>query len=357
MGLVIDVLCNDGSPLGVHPGLIWTRGVGGAELALMSWAEEMGSRGHAVTIYNDPTEEGFHGHACYSPKGAFRRRRDDRDVLLLWRSPHPDLRRSTARMKVWWSTDQYTVGDFRMDILPFVDMSVCISPHHREHHIQRYGADPDRILDIDLGVRLTDYDLDEPPERVATQCLYCSVPDRGLDVLRLVWPKIKEREPRATLFITGDYRLWGAPSPGDVKHRLEWLHEMDVHYLGAIPRRELIALQLASGVHSYPCTYDELFCISSAECQVAGAVSVTTEVGALRTTNQYGLRVPGTPADPGWLDLYTDTVLQAMEWPIASMVYEARKRFDWATICDRWEAILDPDHPYAIDAVREAVRQ
>lgn len=355
MGLVIDVLCNDGSPLGISPDTIWSRGVGGAELSLMTWAEEMGSRGHAVTIYNDPDREGFHGNVCYSPKGAWRVKRPDRDVLLLWRSPHKDLRRSTAGLKVWWSTDQYTVGDFREDILPFVDWTVCISPYHRDYHIERYGADQKRTIFIDLGVRLMDYDAlydGAPPERVPGRCLYCSVPDRGLDVLHLAWPKIRELRPDAELIITGDYTLWGA-QPGDMQHRLKWLHTEGVQYKGAVNRRDLMHYQMTSQVHSYPCTYEELFCISAAECQVAGAMPVTTEVGALQTTNQWGLRVPGSPGDKGWLDSFASAVVQAMDMPTTAMRYDSRMRFGWAGICDRWERVLNPGHPYPVTEAEE----
>ena len=39
MGLKIDLLCNDGSPIGVTPLNIYGRGVGGAELSMMTLME------------------------------------------------------------------------------------------------------------------------------------------------------------------------------------------------------------------------------------------------------------------------------------------------------------------------------
>ena len=49
--LKIDVYCNDGSPLGItwqhiYEGL----GIGGAELALFTWAEFMARRDHRIRI-------------------------------------------------------------------------------------------------------------------------------------------------------------------------------------------------------------------------------------------------------------------------------------------------------------------
>ena len=65
MSLKIDLYCNDGSPLGVTPPDIYGRGVGGAELSMMSWAETMARRGHQVRIYNNPLALGVHDGVEY----------------------------------------------------------------------------------------------------------------------------------------------------------------------------------------------------------------------------------------------------------------------------------------------------
>jgi hypothetical protein len=63
------------------------------------------------------------------------------------------------------------------------------------------------------------------------------------------------------------------------------MHKKDINFLGAIPRKKLIEIELESEYFIYPCSYEELFCISCAEAQYAGMFPITSGIGALSTTN------------------------------------------------------------------------
>lgn len=341
MGLKIDVFCNDGSPIGLIPPDIYGRGVGGAELALMSWAEVMAQRGHAVRIYNDPAAQGDYDGVAYRHKAHFNPA-DSRDAFILWRSPNAIVRAVKANIKIHWSTDQYTCGDFGRDIFPYVDKVVCISPFHVDYHRQRYGVENGKIDYLDLGVRLNDYQT--KVEKIPGRCIFCSVPDRGLDLLHQMWRKIKERVPGASLVITSDYRLWGAAEPRNHQHRLKWLYEQDVIFLGKVERAQLVVEQEAAVCQPYPVYYDELFCISAAECQVAGAIPVTSPIGALKTTNGGGVLVDGNMMSSEWQQAFTDATIEAItngEARREKMVKYARRRFDWNKICEKWEKLIN----------------
>lgn len=336
MSLSIDLFCADGSPMGLVPPDIFGKGVGGAELAMMTWAETMARRGHQVRIYNDPVMAGVYDGVEYLPLGSFDFR-ESRDTFIVYRAPNRYTRMVRAAVKLFWSTDQYTSGDFARDIFPFVDRTVCISPYHVAYHKERYNAE--NIGYFDLGVRVEEYD--QPVEKVPGRCIFCSVPERGLEVLRLMWPKIKERVPHASLVITSDYTLWGALQPLNHEHRLKWLGTPDVEFMGKIPRKQLVIEQLKAEVMPYPATYQELFCISAAECQVAGAIPVTTNLGALPTTNQWGIVLPGNVLDGAWQRLFIDTVCAQFGRGAALSQVEAALRFDWNTICSQWEHLIE----------------
>ena len=341
MALTIDLFCNDGSPLGIIPADVYGRGVGGAELSLVTWTETMAGRGHRVRVYNDPRAVGAHGGVEWLPKRAFADK-EDRDVFVVFRSPNPHVRQARAGIKIHWSHDQHTVGNFARDIFPFVDRIVSSSPFHVRYHKERYGAGDGKIGHIDQGVRLADYD--EPVERVPGRCVFCSIADRGLEVLHAVWPKVRHLRPDASLVITADYRLWGAGSPGNHHHRMSWLHVPGVLFLGKIPRAEMVRHQLMAQVHPYTCTYDELFCISVAECLVAGAVSVTPTTGALETTNEFGVVLPGNMVDVKWQRRFAEFVVAMMELPDEERLAiqkRARRRFDWDRICGDWERLVE----------------
>lgn len=337
MSLSIDLYCAEGSPMGLIPLDIHGKGVGGAELAMMTWAETMAKRGHKVRIYNDPVIAGDYEGVQYLPQTAFDFK-SERDVFIVYRSPNRFTRMTRAAVKLFWSTDQYTSGDFKTDIFPYVDRTICISPHHVAYHKERYKAE--NIGYFDLGVRVEEYQQDV--EKVPGRCIFCSVPDRGLEVLWLLWPKIKERVPSASLVITSDYTLWGAPSPLNHHHRLKWLGMNDIEFMGKIPRKQLVIEQLKAVCQPYPCTYEELFCISTAECQVAGAVPVTSALGALPTTNQWGAMFDGSIIESSWQRSFINATCAYLQGEtIQDMRQEAARRFDWNTICHQWEHLIE----------------
>jgi len=276
----IDILCTDGSPLGVTSKTIWGDewrvGVGGAELALLTMCEQWTKYGYEVVLYNDPKEVGAsifeqRDTNSFEPKAK-------RDVLITFRSPNP-LSLVSNGLKVWWSCDQYTIGDFK-NFSVGLDKIVCISEFHAKYFIGTYGI-PNTIV-IDLPVRAEDYV--ERPEKIKNRIAFLSVPDRGLESLWRMWDKLKQNVPDASLVITSDYRLWGVGALNEA-HRVRWMVKDDVNFLGAVSRKKLIDVELESEYFIYPCTYEELFCISCAEAQYAGMFPITSGTGALSTTN------------------------------------------------------------------------
>jgi glycosyltransferase involved in cell wall biosynthesis len=342
----IDLLCNDGSPIGVTPPDIYGRGVGGAELAMLSLVTTLAARGHDVRVFNDPQPPGVHEGVEFLPLTAYDNR-VQRDALIIFRSPNARVRfedRTWTRL-IWWSTDQFTVGSFK-ELGQKVDLCVTISPHHAQYLSQRYAIPPSKLVTLDLGVRQQDYE--NVPEPIPHRLIYCSVPDRGLPVLHACWPLIRREVPDATLVITSDYRLWGLTTPNNHQHRLAWAGEKGVEFLGRIPRLSLCQEQMKAQINAYPCTYDELFCISVAECQVAGAMPVTSAYGALPTTNQYGIQVFGTPTEPGFVRTFVQRIVALMTEEQSyftrkrdNMIVASRRRFDWNRIAADWERLIE----------------
>lgn len=309
--LKIDVLCNDGSPLGVSESSIYgtdgRMGVGGAELAILTLMGAWHDAGHEVTFYNNPQphSKSRFRHApisLFAPK-------ESRDILIVFRSPNQRAIAIHARTKkkVWFSTDQYTVGNFA-EFAQHVDQIVTISNFHADYFQKIYGIQNTTI--IDLPVRIDEYRKDV--EKVPNRMIFCSVPTRGLDVLAQCYPHIQKEVRDASLVITSDFRLWGANSPMNEQYLRKFMGMNNVTFLGAVSRTQLIDEQLKAEIHGYPCTYDELFCYSSAECQVAGAFPITSMAGALETTNM-GLFIPGDPNSESWRVLFIETVVRAMK--------------------------------------------
>ena len=335
MSIKIDILTLDGSPLGVTLKSLWGTdgkrvGVGGSEYALLTMCEYWHNVGHKVTLYNTP----------FIPDGSpFEQRptstfntTDPRDVLITFRSPNPKSIVSTG-YKVWWSCDQFTQGSFQA-FAPHMQKIVCISDFHKKYFSDNYGINNVNVLD--LPVRVQDF-AGKNFERIQNRFIFTSVPARGLQFLRPIWNIIKREIPDASLIITSDYRLWGVGGAGNEQFRVQWIGAPDVEFLGAISRERLIEEQLQARYFIYPSNYDELFCISCAEAQVAGAYPFTTETGALGEINM-GHHISATPGTPNFEKLFSDIVLENMFSVVPEVTQmKAIDRFNINKIGMRWD--------------------
>jgi glycosyltransferase involved in cell wall biosynthesis len=189
-------------------------------------------------------------------------------------------------------------------------------------------------------------------KKIKNRAIFCSIPDRGLAELHAAWPLILKEVPDATLVITGDYRLWGLSTPNNHFHRLMWTDFVDsVHFLGKVSRKDLVVLQSEAEIMAYPCIYEELFCISAAECQVAGAYPVTSGFGALVTTNEFGTIISGDPHTPHFISEFTRTIVEhftsrrgELEEIAPFMMDKAKERFSWRNIAQRWIRLFEEGH-------------
>ena|GEM_PF-1346505 len=337
----IELLCNDGSPLGVSEKSIFgddgRMGVGGAELALLTLCKGWHDLGYDVTLYNSPdVPDG----SCFKQKKVEEFQPfDSRDVLIIFRSPNERIRDGANGLKVWWSCDQKTLGDFKK-FSGTVDKIVTISPHHSQYFKDMYGIFD--TVPIDLPVRIWEYDLEI--EKIPYRCIWNSMPDRGAMELAQVWGMVVEQVPEASLVLTSDWRLWSPRVGENLLHpyRAAFARLKNVSYMGAVNRRELIIQELQSQVHLNVNKYEELFCIALAETQVAGAYPISSTVGAMRTTN-LGKAIEGSPVDMDWRNScveYTVELLQdqkRLKRKARKVQHEALNRFSLEKILKKWE--------------------
>lgn len=335
----LHVIANDGSPLGVTSKSIWGLdgrfGVGGAELAILTLCEGWQERGYDVAFYNNPNEGGA------SP---FKQKTldefdplENRDYLILFRSPNERVNEAKGK-RIWFSTDQFTIGDFKQ-FHRRVDKTVVISPFHAKYFRDMYGIE-DAIV-IDLPVR-NDYKLEIG--KVSKKCIYTSVPDRGAMPLNAAWALIVREVPDASLVLTSDWRLWNPDIDQSVltPYRLPYAMLPNVSYIGAVKRDELIRHQLEADLHLYPSIYPELFCIAVAESQVAGAIPITSKSGAIETTNEFGIQIDGIATEPSFVDAFVEAAIRHLQDPNLhekqiDMKKKAEERFSLDRILQQWE--------------------
>ena len=326
------------------PEYFYGKGLGGGECALHLLTRQLAKMGHRVEIYNNVGDGQKHDGVWHYHHNQFNPQ-DYHDAFILFRSPGPFLYgHLNTPVKLFWSVDQQTQGNYATDIFPYVDYSITISPYHTNYHIARYRADPYKIGHIDLGVNLGDYKQDI--RKVPGRLIYTSVEARGLWYLPALYREIKKIRPEVSLVITGDYTLWGARFTGLEQAPQRFAGLDDVEIMGAVPREELVLEQLKADILALPNPYEELFCLAAAEAQVAGAIPVTTDIGALKTTVMTGYVIPSHPGVPQYQRMFVDLIvgLLSERTELKRLQAEAREkaieRFSYERIAEQWISLI-----------------
>lgn len=339
----IDFLAVSGSPLHQTMNSLWGKdgviGIGGSEQYMLTLCEEWQKRGHRVRLYNDPRQQGV-GPFEQLNVGLFNPR-EDRDILIGFRVLDWRFQQATAGKKIWLSCDQYTTGDFRT-FASWANKVVCISPFHQEYFAKTY--DIFDTVSIDIPVRVQDYD-NQNVQKVSHRCIFTSVPDRGLDILAVAWPQIVAKVPDASLVITSDYRLWNQPHAMNEQFKAQFSSIPNVRFLGAVTRDQLIQEQLKAEIMPYPCSYEELFCIAVAEAQYAGCYPITSNYGALATTNRFGSILTGDPTHWSWISRFVEQTVKMLCHPqlkdfMDGVKYAASMTYSPSVVMPQWEALF-----------------
>ena len=176
--------------------------------------------------------------------------------------------------------------------------------------------------------------------------IHTSVPDRGLLNILAMWPQIRQRIPDATLRITSDYRLWGRSYPSNEKYFTQFMGMSGVIFPvnTALLRKEYLNELCKSNILFYPhqAMNPELFCVSMAEAQYAGAYPVSSDIGALNTTNM-GCVLPGNPEESAWHHQCIDKIVELLTDRKelvnrqGEVVIKAFQRFHPDTVLSQWE--------------------
>jgi len=340
----IAIVAKDGSPIGCTYKTIWGQdghiGCGGSETAIMTLAEEWTKKGYRCILFNSPREMGVSPFEqrpidAFDPSEYY-------DVVIAFRTPNHKVLASNSPLKVFLSFDQFTSHPF----VPFVnkvDKVVGISEYHSEHFKQNY--DFHDMIVIDLPLRVDDFN-DIDVEKIPNRLIYTSVPERGLLNIPAMWPQIRERVPDATLRVTSDYRLWGFNHPANEKYFTHFIGMDGIVYppRSALLRKDYLKEICKADMLLYPHQADnpELFCVSMAEAQYAGAYPVSSDIGAMKTTNM-GTIISGDPETMLWrvqcvnkvVELLTDK--DKLLTKQSDVFKKAFDRFHPDTVLSAWE--------------------
>ena len=175
---------------------------------------------------------------------------------------------------------------------------------------------------------------------------YFSSYDRGLECLLDMWPEIKKQVPDATLTIAYGWNTYDSVHKHDpAKMKWKWqmirkMHDVGAKEVGRLNHEDLAKLMKTIKVWCYPTEFTEIHCITALKAQEAGCVPVTTDVGALKETVQFGDKLVTD-------DIYTNKEAQKMfiGMVVADLLQDKVEvkpvpNTDWADVAISWNEVL-----------------
>lgn len=347
------------SPFEWAPPVLNTEGLGGSETAVIKIADLFQKAGWIVDVYCHAGRfEGEHDGVGYWEPERFRPATAT-DVLVSWRFPEGHTIPAPAKIKLLWLHD-YNYGPERGESVahPAWTKVLGVSRYHADMLARFYGLEPERVSYVPNGIDLDRFD--PTIRKVPLRCVYASSPDRGLDVLLDVWPKIIGDEKGAELHIAYGFHTMdkmiemGRKDLAEFKAGMQRKIEKapNVVFRDRLPQDELARLYSESYVLLYPSHFLETFSITAVEAAAGGCVPITSSAGALKeTVGDGGLIVFGpngtrsNPYSSAWRDFYAQVARGVIFEMNTRKVLEARsrewaKQWTWEASFARWLEIV-----------------
>lgn len=231
--------------------------LGGTEEGIREWAKVFHRKGYEVTVWQNGFVGDDHG-VIYKDRAEFK---PVKDIVL----NHKSLDITNKGVHEYYFTTETDASEkdlsqFQAVVFPSQWARDNIVVNNPAVEVVNYGYDPAKV---------------KASWKIPKQCLYASSPDRGLDTLLEIWPKVVEAHPDAHLMVTYGARPRGIPN---------------VTFMGEVDEETMNDLYATSEVWTHPCNGGEMFGITGVKAQVAGAIPVYFPVMALAETVKYGIK-------------------------------------------------------------------
>ncbi len=225
----------------------------------------------------------------------------------------------------------------------------CLSHRHKQFVHEYHNIPLDKIVVTSNGLDFSRFD--KTVEKNRHQMIYSSSPDRGLELLLSLFPKVKQQVPEAKLDIF--YGFENFRDQEYVKKMMGIIKNTDgVTYHGRVGQDELAEAFLQSTVWAYPSWFQETFCITALESMAAKCVPVTSDYwGLIDTVKDGGILLPmndnsNTVLTPEYQNkwiyecvklLKDDSYLR--EWQEKGI--NRVKRFTWEAVAKQWSQFFE----------------
>lgn len=239
-------------------------GIGGSETAVIFLARLLAKMGWEVTVFNwCDTSEGVYDGVTYRNNWEFSPN-DDYNIVILWRVV--ELLSSDIKAKKIYLDlhDVPDVNEFTEERIKKVTKIFVKSKYHRSLLPK---VSDEKFIIIPNGIDVSRYVDSFKHKKIPHSAIYSSSPNRGLDTLLDMWPKIREVYPDATLRVFYGWNTFFALEKGNpasliwmetIKKKMDSLVDNGVINMGRVSQKELAEWQMKSQMWLYPTMFPEI---------------------------------------------------------------------------------------------------
>lgn len=327
-------------------------GIGGSETAVIEMGRLLAKRGHEITVYGDCEDmEGVYDGVQYLDAPKFRDIRCD--ILIASRRPDAfdDIYNVQGKVQILWIHDVHCGSALSHERMLKIDKIFCLTNWHKNNVLETYNyVTEDQIIVTRNGINIERFN--QKIKRNPHKAVYSSSPDRGMEVVVRVWPKIRERVPDAELHVYYGFQTWETTSDkgqleliATLKKLLKDNEKYGVVYHGRVDQETLAKEYLSAGVWPYSTWFSESSCITAMEAHAAGLRMVTSPTAALtETVGERGMLIEGDWLSQEYQSKFIDAVCEQMlkagdEDRVALQQY-AKAHFTWSSLSEDWEKMF-----------------
>lgn len=331
-------------------------GLGGSETAAIYIARAFEKKGYRSVIFGDCAGlEGVVDGVEYVDSKHFARwvASTHMNIFVSCRRPSVFSEAIRADWKGCFATDtEFHEKEIHLDKY---DRMIAISTAQAQLLVDKYGIPAEKMHVSRCGVDLDRFNQIVPRQK--GKLIYTSGPNRGLDILLKLFPKIRKEFPEATLHVFYGFNYLEAEAQekkdAAISKSIEKLkksfEQPGVVFHGRVPLPKLTQEILSASLWAYPTFFHENFCISAVEAMAAGVPVITTDYAAFPTTvGDAGILIPGDPNTEIYQKRFVEECLLMLKdenrWKTYSRRGRERARlFPWSSIADEWLEVIEKD--------------
>lgn len=341
--------------------LLHKSGIGGSETAVIKMAESFCRLGYKVVVFCDCDGiEGLINGVAYYSLFKFRHFANCHfiDVFVLSRYANFLEEKVFTGSKYFWIHDVRAMGtqtgenDLLRKHIDELDGVFCLSPWHKDYVKQIHEIPDNKIIITGNGIDLNRFSGKK--QTIPNRFIYSSSPDRSLDIVLCVFPKIKAKLPDATLHIYYGFDNWdksiqqsGNAQQLEFRDMIWELMKQDgVHYHGRVDQDTLAEAFLISDIWLYPTQFSETYCITALEAQMSGTLSICPSLAGLAATvGDRGIIIEKSPSDETYDDYLANLVVSIQNDPqrkqeILTKAKQWAQNQSWDAIAGQWKELF-----------------